>query len=360
MLQKVKEASIAGAMRASNLRIVDPAQMPRGPIRPNLPLNALTGMLCGLFLGLGYVVVTDKANKTFREPGDVQFYLNLPELGVIPTEKAQLASYDKKKLKAAVHNEKLLLGGGPRTGELTQRIELTVHQQKGSMLAESFRATLTSILFAGTSQERPRALVFTSAGPGEGKSTVVSNMAAALGEIHQRVLLIDADTRKPRQHDIFGVPNDVGLTTLLLDHRDPEEADLEAVISATPVQGVFILPAGPPVASVTNLLYSGRMERYLAILAGMFDVVLIDTPPMLQIPDARVLGRMAGGVVLVLRAGKTTRDAATAVRQRLQEDNTRILGTILNDWNPKSSPSGYYGYSKGYYQSYKSYYAKPS
>ena len=361
MLQKVKEASIAGAMRASNIRVVDPAEMPGGPVRPNPTMNGMLGLLGGLCVGMAFVIVTDKANKTFRDPGDVQFYLNLPELGVIPTEKAQLASYEKKKLKAAVHNEKLLLGGGPRMGELTQRIELTVHQQKGSMLAESFRATLTSILFAGATQDRPRALVFTSAGPGEGKSTVVSNMAAALGEIHQRVLLIDADTRKPRQHDIFGVPNDVGLTTLLLDHRDPQEADLEAVISATPVNGVFLLPAGPPVASVTNLLYSGRMERYLTLLAEMFDVVLIDTPPMLQIPDARVIGRMAGGVVMVLRAGKTTRDAASAVRQRLQEDNTRILGTILNDWNPKAAPGGYYGYGQGYYQSYKSYYAgKPA
>ena len=361
MLQKVKEASIAGAMRASNLRVIDAAQIPGGPSSPNMPRNATNGLIVGLLLGAAFVIVTDRANKTFRDPGDVQFYLNLPELGVIPTEKVQAGSYNKRKLQAAVHNDKLLLGGGPRMGELAQRIELTVHQQKGSMLAESFRATLTSILFAGATQDRPRALVFTSAGPGEGKSTVVSNMAAALGEIHQRVLLIDADTRKPRQHDIFGVPNDVGLTTLLMDHRNPEESDLESVISATPVPGVFLMPAGPPVASITNLLYSGRMEQYLGLLAEMFDVVLIDTPPMLQIPDARVLGRMAGGVVMVLRAGKTTRDAASAVRQRLQEDNTRILGTILNDWNPKSSPSGYYGYSKGYYQSYKSYYAgKPS
>jgi len=360
MLQKVKEASIAGAMRASNIRVVDPAQMPGGPISPNLQKNGMLGMLVGLFLGAAFVIVTDKANKTFRDPGDIQFYLNLPELGVIPTEKVQTASYEKKKLKAAVHNERLLLNSGGRPVELAQRIELTVHQQKGSMLAESFRATLTSILFAGAGVKRPRALVFTSAGPGEGKSTVVSNMASALGEIHQRVLLIDADTRKPRQHDIFGVPNDVGLTTLLLDPCDPEEADLERVIAATPVQGVFLLPAGPAVASITNLLYSGKMEQYLSILSEMFDVVLIDTPPMLQIPDARVIGRMAGGVVMVLRAGKTTRDAASAIRQRLQEDGTQILGSILNDWNPKASPGGYYGYTQGYYQSYKSYYAKPS
>jgi polysaccharide biosynthesis transport protein len=357
MLQKVKEASIASAIRASNIRVVDPAKPPPIPSRPNLRTNAVLGLLAGLVLGMALVVVTDKANKTFRDPGDVQFYLNLPELGVIPSEKAQTGSYAKRKLRAAVQNEKMLLGGG-RNGELTDRVELAIHQQKGSMLAESIRATLTSILFLSLGAQRPKALVVTSSGPGEGKSTVIANLAAALGEIHQRVLLIDADTRKPRQHEIFGVPNDEGLTTLLLDQRDPLDVDLELVVTATAVQGVFLLPAGPSVPSVTTLLYSGRMEQYMAILSELFDVVLIDTPPMLQIPDARVLGRMAGGVVLVLRAGKTTRDAASAVRQRLQEDGTKIMGTILNDWNPKAAPGGYYGYTEGYYSSYKSYYGK--
>ena len=356
MLQRVKEASIAGAIKASNIRIVDPARIPGGPSRPNLPSNAMLGLLAGVFCGVAFVVVAEKGNKTFREPGDVQFYLNLPELGVIPSEKAQVGSYSRRKLKAAVHNDKLLLGNGAVSGELAQRIELTVHQQKSSMLAESFRATLTSILFMNQTGPRPRALVVTSSGPGEGKSTVISNLAAALGEIHQRVLLIDADTRKPRQHEIFGVPNDAGLTTLLLDMRDPEQVDLEHLIRPTRVPGVFIMPAGPAVASVTNLLYSGRMEQYLELLGRLFDVVLIDTPPMLQIPDARVLGRMAGGVVLVVRTGKTTRDAASAVRQRLQEDGTKILGTILNDWNPKASPSGYYGQTNGYYKAYQGYY----
>jgi capsular exopolysaccharide synthesis family protein len=357
MLQRVKEASLAGAMKASNIRVVDPARVPRMPSRPSLPMNAALGLLAGLFVGVAFVVTTDKANKTFRDPGDIQFYLNLPELGVIPSEKAQTGSYAKRRLKAAVHNDKLLLGGGASgSGELTERIELTVHQQKSSMLAESFRATLTSILFTGQNGQRPKALVLTSSGPGEGKSTVVSNLAAALGEIHQRVLLIDADTRKPRQHEIYGVPNETGLTTLLLDTRDPVDVDLEHVILPTRVPGVFLMPAGPQVAAVTNLLYSGRMEQYLEILSHLFDVVLIDTPPMLQIPDARVLGRMAGGIVLVVRTGKTTRDAATAVRQRLQEDGTKILGTVLNDWNPKASPGGYYGYTQGYYQSYKGYY----
>lgn len=370
MLGKVKEASIAGAIRASNVRIVDPAKPARRPSRPVLPLNAALGLLAGVFAGVGFVVTTDKANKTLRDPGDAQFYLNLPELGVIPSDKVMGAGKAGKKVKAAIHNERLL-SGGAAAAELAERVELVVHQKKPSMMAESFRAALTSILFAGQNgaafggAERPKALVFTSAGPGEGKSTVVSNMATALAEINQRVLLIDADTRKPRQHGIFGVANDKGLTTLLLDplafvekvgaERDVAGA-LREVIQESQVPGVWVLPAGPGVASATNLLYGSGMVQLLEVLRDEYDVILIDTPPMLQIPDARILGRMAGGVILVLRAGKTTRDAAKAMRNQLQQDGTKIMGTILNDWNPKASPGGYYGYAGGYYKSYKGYY----
>lgn len=360
MLSKVKEASIAGAIRASNVRIVDPAKPARRPSRPVLPLNAALGLLAGVFAGVGFVVTTDKANKTLRDPGDAQFYLNLPELGVIPSEKVMGAGKAGKKVKAAIHNERLLSGGA--AGELAERVELVVHQKKPSMMAESFRAALTSILFAGQNnaafggEGRPKALVFTSAGPGEGKSTVVSNMATALAEINQRVLLIDADTRKPRQHAIFGVGNDKGLTTLLLDPLPMAERDVAGLIQESPVPGVWVLPAGPGVASATNLLYGSGMVQLLELLREEYDVILIDTPPMLQIPDARILGRMAGGAILVLRAGKTTRDAAKAMRNQLQQDGTKIMGTILNDWNPKASPGGYYGYAGGYYKSYKGYY----
>ncbi len=371
MLSKVKEASIAGAIRASNVRIVDPAKPARRPSRPVLPLNAALGLLAGVFAGVGFVVTTDKANKTLRDPGDAQFYLNLPELGVIPSDKVMGSGKASKKVKAAIHNERLL-SGGAAAAELAERVELVVHQKKPSMMAESFRAALTSILFAGQNgaafggAERPKALVFTSAGPGEGKSTVVSNMATALAEINQRVLLIDADTRKPRQHAIFGVSNDKGLTTLLLDPagfsnkagaaQDLDSGALREMVQESQVPGVWVLPAGPGVASATNLLYGSGMVQLLEVLREEYDVILIDTPPMLQIPDARILGRMAGGVILVLRAGKTTRDAAKAMRNQLQQDGTKIMGTILNDWNPKASPGGYYGYAGGYYKSYKGYY----
>ena len=126
------------------------------------------------------------------------------------------------------------------------------------------------------------------------------------------------------------------------------------MVKATEVPGLFVLTSGPVVAGPTNLLYSKRLGESLARLSEEFDMIFIDTPPMLQIPDARVIGRLTSGVVLVVRAGKTTKDAAVAARARLREDGVRVLGTVMNDWNPKHSPGGFYGYYDGYHKYYKS------
>jgi Mrp family chromosome partitioning ATPase len=266
-------------------------------------------------------------------------------------------------------------------------------------MAESFRAALTSILFTGQNGTRPKTLVVTSPSPAEGKTTVACNLAIAMAETGQRVLLVDADTRKPRVHEVFDLSNETGLTTVLqnkvpLDAAGPwwkvaknheglgdESAqataaaranqpaqtndggvganpamELQGILCETEVPNLFVLPAGPPVAGATNLLYSPRLKECLGQFMAQFDMILIDTPPMLTIPDARVMGRLADGVVLVVRAAKTTRDAALASRARLREDGVRVIGTIMNDWNPKKSPNGYYGYYDGYHRYYKKYY----
>jgi capsular exopolysaccharide synthesis family protein len=223
------------------------------------------------------------------------------------------------------------------------------------MAAEGFRTVLTSILFSGENGGRPRVLVMTSAGPGEGKTTVTSNLAIALAEIRRKTLLIDADLRRPRIHNIFDVPNERGLSTLLAERTLNEDA-LRGIVQETSIPDLFVLPAGPLAGA--GMLHSPVMQQLLKRFKREFDMVLIDTPPMLQMPDARIVGRCADAVIMVIRAGQTTRDAAIAVRERLTEDGTRVLGTILNDWNPKQSPNGYYGYSNGYgyYRGYANHY----
>ncbi len=351
MLQQLKQATIAAAMRASNIRVVDPAAVPARPYKPRAPVSAGLGLLTGLFLGAAFIVMRERADRSIQQPGDSTFFLNLPELGIIPSALADPSvRRTARTLRAASRLVSTPGSSVISTSSLEDRVELVTWQRKPSMLAESFRSALISILFAGENGSRPKVLVLTSSGPGEGKSTVVSNLGIAIAEVGQKVLLIDADMRKPRMHEIFGMTNERGLSEILRQkmtlNGDPS---MQGLIRETEVPGLFVLTSGTSTSAATNLLYGNYMPELLKYLRVEFETILIDTPPMLQIPDARVLGRIADKVILVVRAGKTTRDAAVAARQRFSEDGTKLLGTILNDWNPKHSTTGYYGYYNGYY-----------
>jgi capsular exopolysaccharide synthesis family protein len=360
MLQRVKEYGIASAMHASNMRVVDPAKPARLPYKPNLLQHAGVGFIAGLLLGTVFVVIQEQADRSLQSPGDGPTYLNLPELGVIPSAKADrgLNSYFKRlpALKGHKDSERtlgsaLVKKNGGRNGNGNHEIELVTWYRKPSLLAESFRTTLASILFFEANGDRPRILVMTSSAPGEGKTTVTSNLAIALAEISRRVLVIDADMRRPRIHDIFDVANTWGLSDLLREKDAVADYPFEALSRKTLIPGLYVLPSGPGTVSISNLLYSPRLAELLNRFRKEFDTVLIDTPPMLQISDARVVGRLADGVILVLKAGQTTRDMALAATQRFAEDGTPVLGTILNQWNPNST-TGY-----GYYSDYHQYYS---
>ncbi len=337
-LQQVEQSSVASAIRASNIRIVDPAKPPRFPFSPSLVGNSLVGLVGGTLLGVVFILIKSRADRTLRQPGDVNFWTHAPELGVIPSAKLQgtrrLPSGDE-------------IGSSfPLTKSSQEPVELITWDKKPSMVAEAFRAVLTSILFVGENGSRPKMLVITSCGPGDGKTTVVSNLGIAMAEIRRRVLIIDADMRRPRMHQLFSLPNDIGLSTLLRDSNSTENP-LDFV-QETRIPGLFVLSSGPATASAANLLYSQRLPELLARLRNEFDMVLVDTPPSLQLTDARVLARMTDGVVFVARVGQTTVDATIALHKRFWEDHTRILGTVLNDWNPKSASNGYYGAASGY------------
>lgn len=331
LLERVQGAGLASAMRASNIRVVDPAVPPPYPYRPKLYHNIAMGLLSGLLLGVGLVVAGDHINRSLKSPGETPYHLKVPELGVIP-EQSSIAS------------------GNSRDGRLLHRgsggeLGLVTWQDRPSLMAESFRSALASILVSEFDGQRPRVILVTSAGRGEGKSSTVSNLGIALAEINQKVLLLDADMRKPHLHQIFNAPNTWGLSDLLREKTSLRDMPLEALARETEIAGLHILPSGTGTVSIANLLYSHRTAELLDRMRQEFDMVLIDTPPMLYISDARVLGRLADGAILVVRAGRTTRDAAMGAKQRLVDDRIPVLGTILNCWDPKSKTRyGYYMY----------------
>jgi capsular exopolysaccharide synthesis family protein len=338
LLQKAKQVGIGSMGTPTNVRVVDAAELPRKPSKPDPIRNAATGLASGLALAFGFVVAGEYINRSVRAPGESPFHLRVPELGVIPS-------------KTAVSDQSLLpsiLPAKNSPGSTTKpKLELVTWQDRPSLLAEAYRNALTSIL-AAHAKGRPKVILITSAGHGEGKSSTVSNLGIALAEINQKVLLIDADLRKPRLHDIFNLPNTWGLSDLLREKSSLADCPLEALARKTEIDNLYVLPSGPGTVSITNLLYSTRMADLVKRVRLDFDITIIDTPPMSYLSDARVLGQLADAAILVIRAARTTRDEARTAKQRLVDDGIRVLGTILNGWEPKAKSRYGYGYGYGY------------
>jgi succinoglycan biosynthesis transport protein ExoP len=346
MLQNVQQAGMTSALGASNIRVVDSPVAPTRPYKPSFILNSALGLLAGAFFGMAFVVVQERSDRTIQGPGDTALYLDVPELGAIPSAKAALG-----KLPAYYQNGKALEAKKSENGKPWQ-VELITSNRKPSVLADAFRATLTSIMYSGENGNRPRIIVITSTSSGDGKTTVACNLALALAEIGpsvlmKSVLLIDGDLRRPRLHDIFGVPNRWGLSDLLEGKTPPNGC--EGMVYKTSYRNLNLLPSGTSTVNVAALLHSPRAVAFLDRMREEFHTVIIDAPPMLNMPDARVLGRLADGVVLVVRSTQTMRDAAVAANQRLTEDGTRVLGTVLNQWDPRKTNHYTHGYAYKYY-----------
>lgn len=344
LLQKMKELSIGQALPTSNIRVLDAADVPFLPYKPQHMTNMLLGLLAGVVLGCLFVFTSDHVNRSLKAPGEASYYLKVPELGVIPSS-SSVAPAKLPKIDSDNGMMPMQEGANGAWGGGQGSVELITWQDRPSVVAESYRSTLASILASRGPKDRPRVILVTSVDRGEGKSTTVSNLGIALAEINQRVLLLDADLRKPHLHKIFNLPNAWGLSNLLRERISLKDSPIEALVKPTDIENLYLLPSGPGTVSIANLLYSNRMAELLERLRGEFDTVIIDTPPMLYLSDARVLGRLAEGAILVLRAGKTTRDAAMLAKQRLSDDGINILGTVLNGWNPKDKNRyGYYRY----------------
>jgi len=344
MLMRVKSSSLASALRASNIRIVDPAKPPKRPYRPNFLVNSAVGLLSGLFCAVVLVVMKARADQTLQDPQDVTNYLSLSVLGLIPSMK-RAASFQEKR------GDTSLLPGGSGRSEQQRRMALEPQTKHMPVIAERFTAALASILFASNGP-RPKTLVVTSASLGEGKTTVCTNLAVAMAALGRRVLLVDADLRRPTLHKLFKLSNEAGLTTLTQQEDEAARAGGAGTVKGTSVEGLFVLTSGPEPTHPTKFFFAAAFTELLRSLEAEYDMIFVDTPPMLDIPDARVIGKVASAVVLVVRANQTTRAAAEAARSRLMEDGVKMVGSVLNDWDPRRAPGGYYGYYGKYCRTY--------
>lgn len=341
MVQRAGEAELNAGMPRSNIHLMAPASIPLRPYKPNMLLNAALGLITGLFFGLTFAGAKELRDRTFKAPGELAQSLQIAELGAIPAAHCDPGVPTRKFLRTTV-----------------APVETVTHHHSQSLMAESFRATLASLFLTGPHNDAPKVIVVTSAGPNEGKTTLVSNLGLAFAQVNRSVLLVNADLRKTRLHEVFHVDRTPGIADLLADrHVDLRTASLDHYVRSTDIQNLYLLPSGSETENINAVLQSDRLAALFSRLRREFDLVVVDTPPALQIADARLLARVCDGVVLVARAGHTTRSAATALAHRFEMDQMTILGVILNDWNPSEGDADN---SRLYLDVYRHYYSASS
>jgi succinoglycan biosynthesis transport protein ExoP len=318
LMQRSKETGVSGELRTSNIRIVDDAEVPGEAIAPRKGLNLMLAGLCGMLASLGFVFFFEYLDSRIKTPDEITTHLGVTFVGLLPA----IAP-------AAGGSQPLLTSGVPPN------------------FIEAFRVIRTNVLFSSADQGS-RSLLVTSTCPGEGKSVVASNLAMSLGQIGQRVLLIDADMRKPRVHDIFDVPQEPGLSNLLVGNAKTSETLRKAGSS-----GLWLLPAGRIPPNAVELLGSQRFHEFLRSLTADFDWVVIDSPPVMAVADAAVVAHCASDVLFVVGAEMTARQAAQRAIERLQQARARILGAVLNRVDLDRHA---YFYSQYYRREYTTYY----
>ena len=350
MLQRVKEASIVAALKSSDVRVVSPATPPASAYLPSLPLNLALGFLLGLVFATFYILVVERNDASLRSPGQSVKHLNVPELAVIPSARIG----NSERIPLTLRN---LNGAGAaadtKNGLLTSNSasvdkDMVQWCQDETMMADAYRSAITSILLSRVNGIAPRVILVTSPRPKAGKTTTVANLGISLAEIGRRVLLIDGDLRRPRLGKLFGLQFATGLSDALIDGGSGN-VTLDSVVRPSTVPGLYLLPGGSEPANISKLLHSTHLDSIIETARSEYDFVLIDSPPMMGMADARLLSRNADGVILISRAGETSPEQLGEAKERLAEDGTIVIGTILNGCDLRiedpSYVSGYYSYA---------------
>lgn len=332
MLRRMNDAEVMSTINASDIRVVDAARTPLHPAKPNKAVYTGIGFLNGLLLPLVFVFVREYRNQTIQAPRDLPSLLHVSELGVVPSARGRnrVIDFPKGEALAGALLAPRSEGGGVRQARDASR----------DLLKDSFRGIATSILFGHSQQSKPLTLVFSSPHEAEGKTTAVFNVGVEMAAFGKRILLVDGDLRRPTLHRFFDLPNGEGLSTVLA--QPGSQVDPLTLVKPTGIANLSLLSAGAGSELSAGWLRADGLRSLLAKLSTQFDLILVDSAPLLLMPETRVLANAADGLILVFRAGKTSQDDATAACRRAAQDGTPLFGTILNDWKPLRTRYGYY------------------
>jgi capsular exopolysaccharide synthesis family protein len=349
MLQRVKQASIVAALKSSDVRVVSPAQPAKRPYQPNLLLNLAIGSLCGMVLSACFILLRERNDASLRAPGQSVKHLNVPELAVIPS--ARIGNSERIPLTLRNLNA-ANVASEPKNGLVASKSaivdkEMVQWCQDETMMADAYRSAITSILLTRINGVSPRVILVTSPRPKAGKTTTVANLGISLAEIGRRVLLIDGDLRRPRLGKLFGLQFATGLSDALLDEGSGK-ITLDSVVRSSAVPGLYVLPGGSEPANISRLLHSTFLDSLVEQARSEYDFVLIDSPPMMGMADARLLSRNADGVILISRAGETSPEQLTEAKERLADDGTPVIGTILNGCDLRVEDPAYVSHYNSY------------
>ncbi|MGA9392803.1 MAG: polysaccharide biosynthesis tyrosine autokinase [Candidatus Sulfotelmatobacter sp.] len=340
LLQRLKDATVTAGLRATNIHTIDEAAIPTYPVRPNKLRNIEFALAAGLALGIALAFTQEALDNSIKNAQEMEKLTGLPTLAIIPMGTSSLV------LRSG------FLSGNGNGHSLPTAVELAVLQKPGAAISEAYRALRTSVLLS-MAEQPPKVLLVTSSQPGEGKTSTSLNLAATLAQKGSRVLLVDADMRRPGLSKALNTATGSGLSGILTGAYEYDETLLKRVPG---LDTLYLLSSGPRAPNPAELLCSIKMEKLVQILRQKFDHVIIDSPPILPITDATIISTLVDGVIMVVESDKTSRAALNRACRVMEHSGGRILGSVFNKVDTRRD--GYYGYRyyHGYYTRSASYY----
>jgi capsular exopolysaccharide synthesis family protein len=350
LLQQKTDTAVHSELATTNVRVIERPEVPRFAASPRKKMNLLIGALAGLALAIGAAFFRESLDSSVKSSEEAEGLLQLPTLAIIPSYGLvrPLVSRLRESLRqgetvsgilTSLRGNDAVNGNGVATRD-EARGDLIVVQRPWSPVAETFRILRTALLFSSNGAP-PQVILVTSASSGEGKTVTSLNLASTLADAGRRVLLIDVDLRHPRCHEVLGSPLGPGLSSYLTG-----DVDLDRVVREIPAPHIGFVSAGPPPANPAELVGSERLSTALGLLRKHFDVIVLDSPPVLPVTDAVLLAHLADAVVLVMDGSKSPGDLVRRARDQLVQVGANIVGVVINNAGPDWGSAYLYDYDR--------------